>query len=198
MHKLHKNNKMKAKDWQKATQLVQERQSQAAMANTRELSSFSLSELPVNQSRPPTVTHRPYVLLSTSMPVCVPSDKQQTTEAAQDESPFQQVIPNLSQQTLYPSLAAMGTTINTSISPSIPFSRRVINDIEKCQRRALDDSVEGTTRGTNTSPVPGPEEQEDIVISYNPKYRITGWNHTSRDTRRNSATRVFKNKRHQC
>ena len=60
---------MKAKDWQKATQLVQERQSQAAMADTCELSSFSFSELPVDKSGPPTVIHRPYVPLSTSTPV---------------------------------------------------------------------------------------------------------------------------------
>ena len=73
----------------------------------------------------------------------------------------------MSQRSLYPPLVAMGALINTSISPSIPFSRRVINDIEECQRRALNDSVEGTTRGTNTSPVPGPEEQEEEVITPN-------------------------------
>ena len=78
---------MKAKDWQKAAQLVCKRQSQAAMADTSELSSFSPSELPVDQSRPPTMIHGPYVPL-TSMPVCMPSDNQQTTEAAQDESSF--------------------------------------------------------------------------------------------------------------
>ena len=61
----------------------------------------------------------------------------------------------------------MGTSINTSVSPSIPFSRRVINDIEEHQRRALNDSVEGTTGGTNTSPVPSPEEQEEEVITPN-------------------------------
>ena len=44
---------MKAKDWQKAAQLVQERQNQAATADASELSSFSLSELPVDQSGPP-------------------------------------------------------------------------------------------------------------------------------------------------
>ena len=129
------------------------------MVDTSELSIFSLSELLVDQSGSPTVIHRPYVPLSTSTPVCLPSDNQQTTEAAQDESSFRQVIPNISQQSLYPSLVAMGTSINTSVSPSIPFSRRVINDIEEHQRRALDDSVEGTNRGTNTSPVPAPEEQ---------------------------------------
>ena len=37
---------MKAKDWQKATQLVRERQSQAATTDTSVLSSFLLSELP--------------------------------------------------------------------------------------------------------------------------------------------------------
>ena len=136
-------------------------------------------------------------MTSTSMPVCVPLDNQQTTEAAQDEFPFQQVIPNLSQQSLYPSLVAMGTTIKTSVSPSIPFSRRVINDIEECQRRALDDSVEGTIRGTNTSPVPGPEEQEEQeekVITPNTglQARII----PAETQRRNSATRVFRNTRH--
>ena len=40
-YKLFKDRKMKAKDWQKATQLVCERQRQAAMADTSELSSFS-------------------------------------------------------------------------------------------------------------------------------------------------------------
>ena len=137
------------------------------MADTSNLSSFSLSELPVDQSGPPMVIHRPYVPLSTSMPVHVPSDNQQTTEATQDASSFQQMIPNISQQSLYPSLVAMGTSINTSIYPSIPFSRRVINDIEEHQRRALDDSVEGTNRGTNTSPVPDPEEQAKEVIPPN-------------------------------
>ena len=87
-YKLCKDSKMKATDWQKSAQLVHERQSQAAMADTSELSSFSLSELPVDQSRSPTMIHRPYVSLSTSMPVCVPPDNQQTTEATQDETSF--------------------------------------------------------------------------------------------------------------
>ena len=61
----------------------------------------------------------------------------------------------------------MGTSINTSISPSIPFSRRVINDIEEHQRRALNESMEGTNRGTNTSPIPALEEQEEEVTTPN-------------------------------
>ena len=72
---------MKVKDWQKATQLVRERQSQAATTDTSELSSFSLSELPVDQSSPPAMILGPYVPLSTSTPVHVQSDNQQTAEA---------------------------------------------------------------------------------------------------------------------
>ena len=79
---------MKAKDWQKATRLLHRRQSQAAMADASELSSFSLSELPVDQSRPPTMIHRPDVPLSTSMPAHMPSHNQKTTEATQDETSF--------------------------------------------------------------------------------------------------------------
>ena len=156
---------MKAKDWQKATQLVSERQSQAATTDTSELSSFSLSELPVDQSRPPTVIHDPYVPLSTSTPVHVPSDNQQTTEAAQDETSFQQVILNISQQSLYPSLVAMGTSINTAISPQMPLSRKVINDIEEHQRRVLNSYAEGMSRGMNTSPVQTSDEQEEEITT---------------------------------
>ena len=87
------------------------------------------------------------------MPVCVPSDNQQTTEATQYESSFCQVIPNIPQHSLYPSLVAMGTSLNTAISPSIPLSRRVINDIEEHEKRVLDSYIEGTNRGMNTSSV---------------------------------------------
>ena len=79
---------MKAKDWKKTAQLVKERQSQAAMADTSELSSFSLSELLVDQSGPPMVIYTSYVPLSTSTPVHMPSDNQQTTETTQEESTF--------------------------------------------------------------------------------------------------------------
>ena len=109
--------------------------------------------------------HGPYVPLSTGTPVHVPSDNQQTTEAAQDESSFQQVIPNISQQSLYPSLPAMGTSINIAISPPIPLSRRVINDTEEHQRRVLDSYVEGMNGGMNTSPVQTLDKQEEEVTS---------------------------------
>ena len=166
---------MKAKDWQNTAKLLRERQSYAATADTSKLSSLSLSELPVDESRPPTVLQGPYVPLSTSTLVCVPQDNQQTMDSAQDESPFQQVIPNIPQQSLYPSLATQGTSLNTSVSPPIPFSRRVTNDIEEQERKALKDTVEGTVKWTNTSPTSDLEEQDEEVTGPNIKLqaRIT-------------------------
>ena len=155
---------MKVKDWQSAAKLIRERQSQAATADSSKLSSFPLSELSVDESRPPTVLQGPYVPLSTSTPICVPQGNQQMTDSAPDESPFQQVIPSILQQSLYPSLAALGTSVNTAVSPPIPFSRRVINDNEEQQRKALEDTVEGTIRSTNTLPTSEVEEQEEEVI----------------------------------
>ena len=86
---------MKAKDWQNAVNLIRERQSQAATADSSELSSFSLSELPVDESGPPTVLQEPYIPLSTSTPIHVPQGNQQMMDSAQDESPFQQVIQSI-------------------------------------------------------------------------------------------------------
>ena len=151
---------MKVKDWQKAAQLVWERQNQAATTDTSELNSFSLSELPVDQSGPPALMHRPYVHLSTSTPVHMSSVNNQYTEATQDESSFQQVIPNIQQQLLYPSLAARGSSPNTALSPSIPLTRRVINEIEEHQRTVLDIYAKGMDREMNTSPVLTLDEQQ--------------------------------------
>ena len=57
----------------------------------------------------------------------------------------------------------------------IPFSRRVKNDIEEQQRKALEDTVKGNIRLTNTSPISDVEEQEEEVIipSLNPQAGIT-------------------------
>ena len=103
--------------------------------------------------------------LSTSTPICVSQDNQPQMDSAPDESPFQQVIPNILQQSLYPSLAAMGTSINTAVSLSIPFTRKVINDIEEQQRKTLKNTVEGIIRSTNTSPIPKEEGKEEEVIT---------------------------------
>ena len=102
----------------------------------------------------------PYVPLSISTLVHAPSDNNQYTEATQDKSYFWQVIPNILQQSLYPFLAAVGSSPNTSLSHSIPLARRVINEIEEHQRTVLDSYTEGMDRGMNTSLVLSSDEQQ--------------------------------------
>ena len=62
---------MKAKDWQTAAKWIRERQSQATTADSSQLSSFPLSELPLDDIGPPTLLQGPYVPLSTSTPICM-------------------------------------------------------------------------------------------------------------------------------
>ena len=83
---------MKATDWKNTAKLIKERQSQAATADTSQLSSLPLSKLSVDESGPPTVLQGPYVPLSTSTPIHMQQDNQPATDSAQEESPFQQVI----------------------------------------------------------------------------------------------------------
>ena len=72
---------MKAKDWQKVTQMVQKSQSQTAVPDTFELSSLSLSQLSMDHSGPPMVVHGIDTPLSTSTPVQACIINQQSTEA---------------------------------------------------------------------------------------------------------------------
>ena len=155
--------------------LIRERQHQVTTADSSELSSFPLSELSVDESRPPIVLQGPYMPLSTSTPICMPQGNHQSVDSAPDESSFQQVIPSILQQSLYPSLAALRTSVNMAVSPPIYFSRRVINDIEEQQRKTLEDIVEGIIRSTNTLLTSEVEEQEEEVTipSVNPQAGIT-------------------------
>ena len=94
-----------------------------ATADTRQLSSLPLSELSVDESGQPTMLQALYVSLSTSKPIRMQQDNQATSDSALEESPFQKLIPCIPQQSLYPSLAAVGTSLDTAIAPPIPFSR---------------------------------------------------------------------------
>ena len=98
---------MKVTDWQNAAKLIKERHNQAATADTSELSGLPLSELSVDAMGPPTVLQGPYRPLSTSTPIRMQQDNQPITDSTPEESPFQQVIPEVLQQSLYPSLATL-------------------------------------------------------------------------------------------
>ena len=76
---------------------------------------------------------------------------------------------------IIPTISRNGNVNKYICIPINTLEDHIINDTEEHQRRVLDDSVEGTNRGTNTSPVPNPSEQEEEVIIPNrgPQARIT-------------------------
>ena len=115
---------MKAKDWQSTAKLIRERQSQAATADSSELSSFPLSELSVDDSGPPTVLQGTYVALSTSTPIRMPQGNQQIMDSAPDESPFQQVIPSITFQEKHPDFEIQ--PVNTIRPPEIEHTPQAL------------------------------------------------------------------------
>ena len=73
----------------------------------------------------------------------------------------------------------MGSSPNTALSPSIPLTRRVINEIEEHQRTVLDSYADGMDRETNTLPVLSSDEQQADIKYFN---RTTTCRHTHRST----------------
>ena len=57
----------------------------------------------------------------------------------------------------------MGSSPNTALSPSIPLTRRVINEIEEHQRTVLGSYAEGMDKETSTSPILSSDEQQDKI-----------------------------------
>ena len=143
----------------------QERQSRTAVLDTSKLSSLFLSQLSTDENGPPVIIQGMDVLLSTSTPVQACIGNQQSTEAIQEDTSYRQVLPNIPHQSLYPSLTTMGTSINTAVSPEIPFSQRAIKDIENHQRMLFSDMVKGVHVGTNTSPIQAPAKKQDARTS---------------------------------
>ena len=109
---------------------VRKRQGQTTVPDTSKLSSLSLSQISMDQSGPPVVVQDMNALLSTSTPAQACTSNQQSTDAVLEDAPHRQVLPSMPHQALYPSLATMGTSTNTTVSPEIPFCQRVIKDIE--------------------------------------------------------------------
>ena len=79
---------MEAKDWINATEMIRQRNSQVATVDSSQLNSLRLSELSVDQSRPPTHMQEPYIPLSTSTPIYGQTDNPPITDNALEELPY--------------------------------------------------------------------------------------------------------------
>ena len=74
---------MKPGDWKQAVEVVRQTQQQrsAATTDSNQLSTFSLSELPIDQSRLPMLLMGAQAPLSTSTPICMQTANDQSADS---------------------------------------------------------------------------------------------------------------------
>ena len=100
---------MNPSDWVKAAALITQQKQEAATADTDQLSSMPLSQLAMDDSGPPVVHYGTHVPAATS----TPTHTEVNTHSLQQEDSYQQIIPGISQGSLYPILASLSSEERT-------------------------------------------------------------------------------------
>ena len=95
---------MNASDWHKATTLITQQKSAATTAQTDELSSILLSTLSLDDSGPPQVQYSSHVSLAASTP-----NKNVAHNQSPQQADYQEIIPDIHQGSIYPTLSALST-----------------------------------------------------------------------------------------
>ena len=89
---------MNPSDWRKAATLVTQHKQEAAMAETDQLNSMSLSEIAIDDSGLPVVHNGIHVSVAASTPLCTIAHPHSSPQ----EDSYQQIIPGIPQGSLYP------------------------------------------------------------------------------------------------
>ena len=122
---------MNLSDCIKAAALVTQQKQEAATTDTDQLSSMPLSQLAMNDSSPPVVHYAMHMPTATSTPT--------HTEVHS----YQQIIPGISQGSLYPTLSSLSSEATTSPEEAQTLCDKVSKGLEKYlqdaeQRQALE------------------------------------------------------------
>ena len=101
---------MNLSDWINAAALVTQQKQEAATTDTDQLSSMSLSQLAMDDSGPPVVHY------GTHMPTATrtPTHTEVHVHSPQQEDSYQQMIPGIPQDSLYPTLSSLSSEAITS------------------------------------------------------------------------------------
>ena len=89
---------MNSSDWIKAATLVTQHKQEAAIAEMDQLSSMPLSQITMDDSSPPVVHYGTHVPTAMSMP----TGTDVHVHSSQEEDSYQQIIPGIPQDSLYP------------------------------------------------------------------------------------------------
>ena len=130
---------MNPPDWIKAAALGTQQIQEAAKTDTDQLSSMPLSQLAMDDSRPPVVHYGMHMRTATSTPTCT----EVHMHSSQQEDSYQQIIPGIPQGSLYPTLLSLNSEAITSPEEAQTLCDKVSKGLEKYlqdtkQRQALE------------------------------------------------------------
>ena len=155
---------MNPSDWIKAATLITQQKQEAATADTDQLSSMPLSQLAMDDSGPPVVHYGTHMPAATS----TPTHTEVNTHSLQQEDSYQQIIPGIPQDSLYPTLASISLEERTLPEETQTHCDKVSKGLEKYlqdakQHRALEvNYFDDNAAGQNEEP--NPEDTEDNSI----------------------------------
>ena len=144
---------MNLSDWRKAIALVTQHKQEATMAETDQLSSMPLSQIAIDDSSPPIVHYGTHVSIAAS----TPTGTDIHMHSSQQEDSYQQIIPGIPQDSLYPTLSSLSSGAVASDTDVQSLRDKVTKGLEKYlqdtkQLHALEDNYfNDTARPTNTS-----------------------------------------------
>ena len=152
---------MNPSDWRKAAALVTQHKQETAMAETDQLSSMPLSQVAIDESGLLVVHYGPHVPVAASTPTSAIVH----LHSSQQEDSYQEIIPGIPQDSLYPTLSSLSSGLVVSDTNAQSFSNKVTKGLDQYlqdteQLRASEANYfDDTVRPTNTSPMSETEEQ---------------------------------------
>ena len=118
---------MNPSDWIKAATLVTQQKQEAVTTDTDQLSSMPLSQLAMDNSGPPVVHYGMHMPTATS----TPTHTEVNTHSLQQEDSYQQIIPGIPQDSLYPTLASLSSEERTLPEETQTLYDKVSKGLEK-------------------------------------------------------------------
>ena len=141
--------------------MITQQKQEPATADTDQLSSMPLNQLAMDDSGPPVVHYGMHIPTATS----TPKHTELNTHSFQQEDSYQQIIPGISQGSLYPTLVSLSSeertlpeetqTLHDKVSKGL---EKYLQDAEQCQALEVNYFNDNTT-GQNEEPNPEDVEQ---------------------------------------
>ena len=97
-------------DWRKAATLITQHKQEAAMAETDQLSSMPLSQIAIDDSGLLVLHYGSYIPVAASTPTGTTA----LMHRSQQEDSYQQIIPDIPQGSLYPTLSSLSSGLVAS------------------------------------------------------------------------------------